>query len=151
LSKQKLSRFHAICFSPGEEEESSHDSSPPFQERVKVLGLVANGRFLAWWPMEGSWLGGQWKVLGLVANGRFFAWWPMEDSWLGGQWKIPLLGGQWKEKENVPLHLLPLPPKQTYLNPHFYPLTQRFYLTTVLGHSLPIPFLSLRINYEHMT
>jgi hypothetical protein len=31
---------------------------------------------------EGSWLGGQWKeeekVLGLMANGMFQAWWPME-------------------------------------------------------------------------
>jgi hypothetical protein len=58
LSKQTLSRFDSICFSEGEEEESSHDPSPPFKERVKVLGLVANGRrrrrFLAWWPMEGE-------------------------------------------------------------------------------------------------
>ncbi len=29
---------------------------------------------------EGFWLGGQWKVLGLVANGRFLAWWPMEGE-----------------------------------------------------------------------
>jgi hypothetical protein len=32
-------------------------------------------------------LGGQWKVPSLVANGRFHAWWPMEGSMLGGQWK----------------------------------------------------------------
>jgi hypothetical protein len=31
--------------------------------------LVANGRFHAWWPMEGSKLGGQWNVPSLVANG----------------------------------------------------------------------------------
>jgi hypothetical protein len=31
-----------------------------------------------------------------------------------------LLGGQWKEKDKVPLLLLPLFPKQTYLNPHFF-------------------------------
>jgi hypothetical protein len=82
LSKQPLSRFDSICFSEEEEEETSHDRSPPFKERVEVLGLVANGRrrrrFLARWSMEGegkgSWLGGQWKekekVLGLVVNGR---------------------------------------------------------------------------------
>ncbi len=40
-------------FSQGKKEETSHDPSPPFKERVKVLGSVANGRFLAWWPMEG--------------------------------------------------------------------------------------------------
>jgi hypothetical protein len=30
--------------------------------------------------MEGSTLCGQWKVPGLVANGRFQAWWPMEGE-----------------------------------------------------------------------
>jgi hypothetical protein len=52
----------------------------------------------AWWPMEGSKLGGHWKVpslvaigriqssvangriQSLVANGRFQAWWPLEGS-----------------------------------------------------------------------
>jgi hypothetical protein len=34
--------------------------------------------FQAWWPMESSKLGGQWKVPSLVANGMFQAWWPME-------------------------------------------------------------------------
>jgi hypothetical protein len=42
---------------------------------------------------------------------------------LHGQWKekekVPLLDAQWKEKEKVPFYLFPLPPKQTYLNPHF--------------------------------
>jgi hypothetical protein len=33
--------------------------------------LVANGRFQAWCPMEGSKLGGQWKVPSLMANGRW--------------------------------------------------------------------------------
>jgi hypothetical protein len=33
-------------------------------------------------------LGGQWNVPSLVANGRFHAWWPMECSKLGGQWKV---------------------------------------------------------------
>jgi hypothetical protein len=58
-------------------------SNPPFKEKEKgvkvdpklggqwnVPSLVANGRFQAWWPMEGSKLGGQWKVPNLVANGR---------------------------------------------------------------------------------
>jgi hypothetical protein len=30
-------------------------------------------------------LGGEWKVPSLVANGRFQAWWQMEGSKLGGQ------------------------------------------------------------------
>jgi hypothetical protein len=30
--------------------------------------------------MEGSKLGGQWKVPSLVANGKFQAWWPMEGE-----------------------------------------------------------------------
>jgi len=33
-------------------------------------------------------LGGQWNVPSLVANGRFQAWWLMEGSKLGGQWKV---------------------------------------------------------------
>jgi hypothetical protein len=56
-----------------------------------VPNLVANGRFHAWWPMEGSMFGGQWNVPNLVANGRFHAWWPMEGSTLGGQWNVPNL------------------------------------------------------------
>jgi len=36
-------------------------------------------------------LGGQWNVPSLVTNGRFHAWWPMEGSMLGGQWKVPWL------------------------------------------------------------
>jgi hypothetical protein len=56
------------------EEESSDDPNPPFKEKKKE----GEGRFKAWWPMEGevesSLLGGQWKVkekvLCLVANGR---------------------------------------------------------------------------------
>jgi hypothetical protein len=31
---------------------------------------------------------GQWNVPSLVANGRFQAWWLMEGSKLGGQWKV---------------------------------------------------------------
>jgi hypothetical protein len=33
-------------------------------------------------------LGGQWNVPNLVANGKFHAWWPTEGSMLGGQWKV---------------------------------------------------------------
>jgi hypothetical protein len=38
--------------------------------------------------MEGSMLDGQWNVPSLVANGMFQAWWPMESSKFGGQWKV---------------------------------------------------------------
>jgi len=50
----------------------------------KVPSLVVNGRFQAWWPMEGFKLGGQWKVPSLVAIGMFQAWWPLE-----GEGKMP--------------------------------------------------------------
>jgi hypothetical protein len=33
-------------------------------------------------------LGGQWKVPCLVVNGMFQAWWLMECSKLGSQWKV---------------------------------------------------------------
>jgi glutaredoxin len=85
-------------------ESTPNDLSPPFKKKEKggegksMLGgqwkvpcLVANGRFHAWWPMEGSMLGGQWKVPCLVANGRFHVWWPMECPKLRGQWKVPCL------------------------------------------------------------
>jgi hypothetical protein len=92
---------------------------PKLGGQWKVPSLVANGRFQAWWPLEGSklggqwkdpklggqWkdpkLGGQWKVPSLVANGRFQAWWPLEGSKLGGQWKDPKLGGHWKDPSLV--------------------------------------------------
>jgi hypothetical protein len=94
LSKQTLSRFDSICFSEGEEEKTSHDPSPPFKERVEVLGLVSNGRrrrrFLAWWPMEGE----------------------GEGSWLGGQWK---------EKEKVLFYLFPFSPQALTSTSIFYP------------------------------
>jgi len=64
---------------------------PKLGGQWKVSCLVANGRFHAWWPMEGFMLGGQWKVPCLVANGMFQAWWPMEGSMLGGQWNVPSL------------------------------------------------------------
>jgi hypothetical protein len=33
-------------------------------------------------------LGGQWNVPCLVAIGMFQAWWPLEGSKLGGHWKV---------------------------------------------------------------
>jgi hypothetical protein len=33
--------------------------------------LVANGKFQAWWPLEGSKLDGLWKVPSLMALGMF--------------------------------------------------------------------------------
>jgi hypothetical protein len=44
--------------------------NPKLSGQWNVLSLVANGRFHALWPMEGSRLGGQWKVPSLVTNGR---------------------------------------------------------------------------------
>jgi hypothetical protein len=42
--------------------------------------------------LGGQWkdpkFGGQWKVPSLVANGRFQAWWPMEGSKFGGHWNV---------------------------------------------------------------
>jgi len=58
--------------------------------------------FQAWWPMEGSMLGGQWNVPSLVANGMFQAWWPME-----GEGKTSF-------------HLLPFPPQQTLFKPSIF-------------------------------
>jgi hypothetical protein len=62
-----------------------------WKEKEKVLGLVVNGMFHAWWPLECSMLGDHWNVPCLVAIGMFHAWWPLECSMLGGQWKIPCL------------------------------------------------------------
>jgi hypothetical protein len=47
-------------------EKAPNDPSPPFKEKEKG----GEGRFKAWWPMEGSMLGGQWIIPSLVANGR---------------------------------------------------------------------------------
>jgi hypothetical protein len=115
-----------------------HDPSPPFKEKEKggegrIQSLVANGRFQAWWPLEGSKLGGHWK-----------------DPKLGGQWKDPKLGGQWKVPSLVAIgriqrlvayrnvkdkHLFTssIFPQQLYLHPQFFPLTSRFYFTMVLS------------------
>jgi len=38
------------------------------------------GNHLAWWPMEGSKLGGQWKGPSLVAIGMFHVWMPLEGE-----------------------------------------------------------------------
>jgi hypothetical protein len=89
----------------------------------KVPCLVANGRFHAWWPMEGSMLGGQWKIPCLVANGMFQAWWPME-----GEGKTPF-------------HFFHFPPNKLYLNLQFFPLTLRFYFTMVLSRYSHLSFL----------
>jgi hypothetical protein len=43
---------------PEAKRETPNDPSPPFKENEKG----GEGRFKAWWPMEGSMLGGQWKV-----------------------------------------------------------------------------------------
>jgi hypothetical protein len=40
-----------------EEERGSNHPSPPFQEKEKEC----EGTSKAWWPMEGSKLGGQWE------------------------------------------------------------------------------------------
>ncbi len=100
----------------------------------KVPSLVANGKFQAWWPMECSKLGGQWKVPSLVANGKFQAWWPMECSKLGGQWNV---------KEKTPFHLFPLSPQQTYLNLQFFSFDIEFLLyhgvRSLLVHFLFFP------------
>jgi len=108
--------------------KAPNDPSPPFKEKEKGC----EGRSKAWWSMEGSMFGGQWKVPSLVANGKFQAWWPMEGSKLGGQWKV-------KEK-----HLFTsshFPPNKLYLNLQFFPLTLRFYFTMVLSRYSCLSFL----------
>jgi len=65
---------------PLKKKEKGVKVDPKLGGQWNVPSLVANGRFQAWWPMEGSKLGGQWKVPSLVANGRFQAWWPMEGE-----------------------------------------------------------------------
>ncbi len=65
-----------------EKERPPNDPSPPFKEKEKEKG--GEGKSKAWWPMECSKLGGQWKVPCLVTNGMSHAWWSMEGSKLGG-------------------------------------------------------------------
>jgi hypothetical protein len=85
-------------------------------------------------------------------EGRSKAWWLMDCSKLGGQWKekekFPLLGGQWNVKEKLfsPLPTFPL----TNL---FKPSIFSFDLEILLYHgprSLPTPFLPFlrSINYK---
>ncbi len=105
---------------------------PKLGGQWNVPSLVANGRFHAWWPMEGSMFGGQWKVPCLLANGMFQAWWPMEGSKLGGQWKV---------KEKHLFTCFHFPPNKLYLNLQFFPLTLRFYFTMVLSHYSCLSFL----------
>jgi hypothetical protein len=100
---------------------------PKLGGQWKVPSLVVNGRFQAWWSMEGSKLGGQWKVPSLVANGRFQAWWPMEGSKLGDQWKV-------KEK---PFFTSSIFPPTTFTHTFNFP----FDLTILLYHG-PKPLLT---------
>jgi hypothetical protein len=53
------------------EKRSSNDPNPPFQKKEKE----GEGRSKAWRSMEGKGEGSH-------------AWWPMESSKLGGQWKV---------------------------------------------------------------
>jgi len=80
-----------------EAREPPNDPSPPFKEKEKG----DEGGSKAWWPMEGSMLGGQWKIPCLVANGMFQAWWPLE-----GEGKTPF-------------HLFHFPPT-SLLTPSFF-------------------------------
>jgi len=105
-----------------------NDPSPPFFKKEKG----GEGRSKAWWPMEGSKLGGQWNVPSLVANGRFHAWWPMECE------------------GKTHFHLFPLSPQQTLLKLSIF----FFDLMVLLYHGsrplLPSFFLFLRsINYDY--
>ncbi len=126
--------------------------------------MVANGMFQAWWPMEGE---GEVAWRPMEGEGEVsFAWRPMEGegkvSSLGGQWNVPLLGGQWKEKEKEkekfpclvangmwrknPFHLFP---PTNLLKPPFFSID----LEVLLYHgprSLPTPFFPFprSINYE---
>jgi len=79
---------------------------------------VAIRRFQAWWPLEGSKLGGHWKVPSLVAIGMFQAWWPLEG-------------------EGKTFFTSSIFPQQLYLHPQFFP----FDLTILLYHG-PKPLLT---------
>jgi len=65
LVENKYSRLHENYLQS--KEKAPNDPSPPFKEKEKG----SEGRSKAWWPMEGSKLGGQWKVPSLVANGMW--------------------------------------------------------------------------------
>jgi hypothetical protein len=108
-------------------ERTPNDLNLPFKEKEKG----GEGKSKAWWPMECSKLGGQWKVPCLVANGRFHAWWAMEG------------------KGKTHFHLFPFSPQQTLLKPSIF----SFDLTVLLYHGsrllLP-PFFPFpqSINYD---
>jgi len=114
---------------------------------------VANGMFQAWWPLEGSMIGGHWKIPILVAIGRFQAWWPMEGSKLGGQWKVPSLVANgrfqtWWPMEGegkTPFHLFHFPPNNLYPTLQFFPLTLQFYFTMVLSRYSHLSFFFLEL------
>jgi hypothetical protein len=66
---------------------------------------------------------------------------------LGGQWKekekVPMLKGQWKEKEKVPFHLFSLSPQVNLRGPSCCSFELTFYFTMVLGCYLRIISLFL--------
>jgi hypothetical protein len=72
----------------------------------------------------------------------------------GGQWKekekVPMLGGQWKEKDKVHFHLLPLSPQAILLKPlcFFFDIKVLLYhgYRALFMHFLPFPW---PINYDH--
>jgi hypothetical protein len=74
---------------------------------------------------------------------------------LGGQWKekekVPMFGGQWKEKdkEKVPFHLFPFPPQVTLLISSCFSFDIKVLLyhgsRSLFTHFLPFPWL---INYD---
>jgi hypothetical protein len=76
------------------EKKTPNDLSPHFKEKERGGG--GEGRSKAWWSMEGSKLGGQWKVPSLVTNGKCQTRWPIE-----GEGKTHF-------------HLFPLSPQQFY-------------------------------------
>jgi hypothetical protein len=76
--------------------------------------------------LGGQWknilLGVQWKVLRLVALGRFQAWWPLEGSKLGGLWNVPYLVafGRRRRRKNIIFTSFHFSPIRFYLNIFFH-------------------------------
>jgi hypothetical protein len=126
----------------------------PFKKEEKG----GEGRSKAWWPMECSKLGGQWKVPCLVANGMFQAWWPMEGSMFDGQWNVPSLMANgrfhvWWPMEGerkTHFHLFPLSPQQNLLKPLIFSFDFTVLLYRGSKPLLPpfFPFLRF-INYDY--
>jgi hypothetical protein len=75
-----------------------------------------------------------------VAIGRFQAWWPLEGSKLGGHWKVPSLEaiGRWRKNT---LSLLPFSPNNFTYTLNLFPLTSWFYFTMVLSRYSRFSFL----------